>query len=829
MITTPEVPSILVGLGTFGAKVVRRVLDERAEALGRGGADDDDALLSSIVVERAPRPDAVAAKVIEEARSLLAHPRLVRARDRRSAEGLTRLHIFVVANLADDARESLGEVLAHVERRLLRELSPIFESFRTGAERNLVVLPLLAMPHPAAHPDGEALIATVRALSRQLAARPARARAVPQLFLIEDVAEFSVLGDAELSQCVRNFLTLLLYSISSVGPVAQLLYGDAPEEPLATFVCAVSELPRRALTTYATDAICLEVCDAVLEREGDDVSLPEIDALEEVELAAFDEPRDADRDVLELLNRYYPEVRRDPEPRWWERAEALRDRYGPDPGDPSRDDAQPAPEPPVGWALTRMREIEKSWRMLQRRRFDDAIGGERERIAKDRDATLAGIRRRVDEALWSDPDPDAFRRAGLLLQRMERAVSLRLEDAIRDRDAALPVPPPSFETFRDAHAGFMDAARRKPDLARVVLYGLLFTAAGVLFAPIVLRAIAEALSIEPSAWQSPWLRERGWLTALVVSGAGVGAFLGLHHRKAHLAVRDAFHDMFDALTNTVTGLRDSVLEYFASRLRLAREVARVEALLAVRSAIAADAERLTLVDRAARRARAHLLESLRAVRVERDAEGRLDPSGLFGQGEEALVESMLPPEAKEHLASLLPVSMRDGRVRDTLFALARDQRYRHRWREEVPFTSLAALRGAAWSHAEPAAMWDPLEMPESADATTRALAGFARRQARSLHVALNVSGHDMRDASGTTVALSGELIAPPRAFDDVRRLLAEEGAAGRARVPVSRGQDPDRAFYVMTVGDIADDAVASLAPPPGDDDGLFEIERQPPR
>ena len=91
----------------------------------------------------------------------------------------------------------------------------------------------------------------------------------------------------------------------------------------------MSELPRRALTTYATDAICLEVCDAVLEREGDDVSLPEIDALEEVELAAFDEPRDADRDVLELLNRYYPEVRRDPEPRWWERAEALRDRPPP--------------------------------------------------------------------------------------------------------------------------------------------------------------------------------------------------------------------------------------------------------------------------------------------------------------------------------------------------------------------------------------------------------------------------------------------------------------------------------------------------------------------
>lgn len=821
MITAPEVPSILVGLGAFGVKVVRRVLDERAEALG--GAPDEE-LLSAILVERAPRPEAVAGRVLDEARALLAHPRLVRARDRRSAEGLTRLHVFVVASLEGEAREALGDTLAQMERRLLRELSPIFESFRTGAERNLVVLPLLAMPHPAAHPEGEALVRAVRGLSRQLAERPARARAVPQLFLIEDVAEFSVLGDAELTQCVRNFLSLLLYSLSSVGPVAQLLYGDAPDEPLATFVCAVSELPRRALTTYAVDAVSLEVCDAVLDREGDDVDLREIDALEEVELAAFDEPRDADRDVLELLNRYYPELPRDPEPAWWERAEALRARYGPDPGDPSDDEAQPAPEPPVGWALARMREIEKSWRMLQRRRFDDAIAGERERIAKDRDRALEGIRRRVDEALWSDPDPDAFRRAGLLVQRMERAVSLRLEDAIRDRDAALPVPPPSFETFRDAHAAFMDEARRKPDLARVVLYGALFVLACVLFSPLVLRAVADALSIDPAQWQSPWLRERGWLTALITGGLGAGAFLGLHFRERHLAVRDAFHRMFDALTNTVSGLRDSVLEYFASRLRLAREVARVEALLAVRSAIAADAERLTLVDRAARRARAHLLESLRAVRVERDAEGRLDPSGLFGQGDEALVESMLPPESNTFLATLLPVETRDGRVRDVLFALARDQRYRHRWREEVPFTSLAALREAAWSHAEPAATWDPLEMPESADATARALAGFARRQARSLHVALNVSGHDMRDATGTTSALTGELIVPPRAHDEVRRLLAEEGAAGRARIPVRRGHDPDRAFYVMTVGDIADDAIASLAPPPGDD-ARFEIER----
>ncbi|HHH27021.1 MAG TPA: hypothetical protein ENK57_01550 [Polyangiaceae bacterium] len=808
MITDPEVPSILVGLGGFGAEVVGRVMRERADAL----LDEaDEAPLTSITLPRGLSARAVGERVLGDARELLAHSRMVRSRDRRSAEGLTRLHVFVVANLGEpEVRAQLAGAIEAIEARLLLELSPIFEAFRVGAARNLIVLPLCAMPHPGAFDQGDDVIEAVVALSEQIAARPPRERAVPQLFLIEDVAEFSVLGDAELEQCVRNFLTLLLYSLSSVTRIAPLLYGQAPSAPLATFICAVSELPRAALARYATDAVALEVVDAVLAQTKEDgADFMAIDAIEEVELAVFDEPRDADRDVLELLGRYAPEVQRDTEPPWWERGEAVRARYGPDPGDPSVDEAQPAPEPPVGWALARMRDIEKTWRLLQRRRFDDLIGGERERIAQERDTVLASIAKRVDEALFSDPQPGAFLRASVLVSRIERAVSLRLEDAIRDRDAALPVEPPSFSAFTDAHARMMDDARRKPDLARALLWATLFVGAMVLFLPLPARALAEALSIDPAAWQSPWLRERAWLSALLLSSAGVGTFLFFRLRRAHLALRDSFHAMFDALEHTVTGLRDSVLEYFASRLRLAREVARVEALLAVRSAVLGDQARLTLVDRAARRVRGELLESLREIHVERGRDGRLDPSGLFGQGGEALVESLLPPESGRFLDALMPIAERDARVRDVLFGLAREQRYRQRWREEVPFTSIRALREAAWAHAEPAGTWDPLSMPESAEATARALAAFARRQARSLKVALNISAH--RGAETRSEVLEGELIVPPRAYDQVRRDLAEEGAGGRARIPVHRGNDPDRAFYVAALSDIAQGSVTSLS------------------
>lgn len=816
MITIPEVPSILVGLGPFGASVVERLLRERGDA--------DSAGLASVVVKKGLGAAAIAERVMVAARELLSHRRMVVARDRRAAEGLTRLHVFVVANLGDaEARAALDGTLAALERRLLGELGPIFESFRTGAERNLVVLPLCAMPHPAATDRGEELVKAVRALSTRIAATPPRERAVPQLFLIEDVAAFSVLGASELEQCMRNFLSLLLYSLSAVERVAALLYGGTPSEPLATFVCAVAELPREALSIYARDRVALELVDAVLERANDELDLRDIDALEDVELAAFDEPRDADRDVLELLERYAPPIDRDPEPVWWARGEDLRDRYGPDVGDPSLIADQPAADPPVGWALGRMREIESAWRLLQRRRFDDLIAGERERVAKDRDRTLASIASRVDEALFADPSPEAFARASVLVERMERAVSLRLEDAIRDRDAALPAPPPRFASFRDAHAAFLDSARRKPDLGRMILWGLLLVVAAALFSPIVLRTLADVLAIDPADWKSPWLRDRAALTGALAAALGAGAFLFFRYRAAFLELRLAFHAMYDALENTVLAPRDSVLEYFASRLRLAREVARVEALLGVRAAVLGDRERLTLVDRAARRAKSRLLDALRAAGIERDDAGRLDPSRLFGCGDEALVESLLPPESETFLERLLPLEARDARVRDVLFTLARDLGYRQRWREEVPFTSIEALRRAAWPHAEVAARWDPLEMPESAEATARQLAAFARRQARSLNVALNIA-HE-RDRTGTESALDGVAIVPPRAYDDVRRLLSEEGAAGRARIPVHRGIDPDRAFYVLSIGDIADDAISSLGLPPLTPP-VFEIERE---
>src|SRR5690606_12083900 len=118
---------------------------------------------------------------------------------------------------------------------------PIFEPFRTGTARNGVVVPLLAMPHPHGHREGPEIVGAVRSLVAALRARPASRRCTPQLWLVEDVAEFSILSEGELEQNVRNFVTLLLRAGPALARVQTLLHGTAPDAPLATFACAVAE------------------------------------------------------------------------------------------------------------------------------------------------------------------------------------------------------------------------------------------------------------------------------------------------------------------------------------------------------------------------------------------------------------------------------------------------------------------------------------------------------------------------------------------------------------------------------------------------------------
>lgn len=834
--TPVAAPTLVVGLGRFGSAVAQRLATEAASGL----RDPEESRVETeawaelvrakgldlVHSPRGEKPAALAERVAERARVVLAHERLSRSRDARGRDGPTRLHVLVLAHLGErDVRQRLSDVLAQTERILLDRFGPIFERFRSGNRRNLVVLPLLAMPHPGSIAEGDEVREAVTTLTRRVAATPPRDRAVPQVFVIEDVAEFSVLSEPELAQCVRNFATLLLYGLPAIEDREGLLYGRDAREPLATFACSVAELPRAKLRRYGINRVALELLQAIEGAPRIDDELERIDVLEEVELAALDADDRSEKDVFEVLERYAPTVERDPEPKWYARGETLRARYGPDHGDASRDQAQPPPEPPIGWALERMQEVERGWRLLQRKRFDDLIAKERRRIEEARDALLARIASMVDKALWHDPAPERFRHASELVEHVRRDVGERLERAVRIRDEISPPPAPSFDRFRDAHAEFLDDCRRKPDLGRMLLFGLLAVLGCASYGPELLHALADALGVAPGSWYEPLLREHAMWTCV-----GVAALLGLvsfgtRFRRAVRAVRERFHAMFDALEQTVVGARGSVLDYFASRLRLARQVARVEALLAVRSALDRDAERLTLLDRAVRRMSARLLDEQRQLGAHRAPDGREDLRPMLSGGGETLVEGLVGDAAARRLADALPSSAKRARIQDVLGSLARERGYAKRWREEVPFTDLDAIRGTCAPHAEPIAEWDPTSDPEGAEEAAETVATFVRRQARSLEVALNYSGHEARDATGMTRVMRGEAIVPPRLVAGVRRRLLEGQVRDHGIIQVHEGVEADRAYYLVATADIAEEAVPSLvAPPPA----RFEVEEQNP-
>jgi hypothetical protein len=821
-----ETPAVLLGLGEFGAGVAERLRAERGpvdpssdHALGvvtararsddeRGGDDETCLPLEDL--------DAVVERALELVRRALAHTRMVAIRDAHASEHHTRLLILVFADLGEaEVRQRLWPILAGIQRRLLAELGPIFEAYRTGKQRNGVILPLVAMPHPPSSPEGPALAAAVHELVAAIAGTPARARAIPQLYLIEDVAEFSVLSEAELRQCVRNFATMLLYSdlgsdlgVGGSDLVAQLLHGEQPAEPLATFVCAVAEFPRAKLVDYGRDRVALELLDAVRDAPRIDASLSDADALEQIEARAFERSDEAEQDVREVLRRYAPAIEPDPPPRWWERPELLSERYGPDPGDPSLLEAAPPAERPTGWLQARMREIEETWRLLQRKRFDDVVARDRAAVERWRDQLLERLHERVDRELWHDPSPQSLRRTEELVARLRRAFAEQLDDAVRERDQARPAPPPDFHELRQAHARMLDAARRKPDPSRMLLWGLLALVAVVAFLPPVLRMLADALWIGRDHWYEPLLRDQAWVSAFLLGVLGLGGWLGWTLGSAHLALLRALERMWGALRDTIAGGRGSLLEYFTTRLRLSRAIARVESLLAVQASLDADAETLLLIDKAARRARGELRDHLRQLGVELRPGERDDIFGLLGRGGETLVEPFVGEDGAADIVDSLLLEGRESRIHDVLGQLARYYGRGDRWREELPFADLERLRAAAEPHAEPIARWDPFAGAERAEATAKRIAGFVRRQRRSLRGALNFSGYEALDPTGVSRPFhrSGVAIVPRSAL----ALVREQAEAEAEQLSLRPGVEEDRAYYVVTASGIAESAVASL-------------------
>jgi len=810
--------TIVVGLGALGGEALARLTELRSVAPVRLDELDVD-LEGEAANERAEN----GADAILTAMAPLLEHRSVMA---RSNGGPTDLPVILLGSLAEPSvRAVLPPLLAAIDRRLSERLGPLFGG-RAAAGGHVALLPILILPRTETLDGGaQQAIATLREVVRYARRPEAPIETIARVLVIEDVGARSVLGRDEQVSLLRNAALFIAEARTDpeTAPLTDaLLRHDRGAPPLGTLAVATAELPRARLGQWARAHVGVELLDAVLEARAPAASTSSADAIESIDLDSLDQGEDALHLVREaLLERYLPSITPDAPPRVLERSQTLRARWGPDHADASVGSPVVAPEIPVGFALKWTRTIEEAWVRFQRTRFDDLVATERARLEEARVTVSSRAKERIDSELVASagatPGADALRRAQATTDLLRRAVGERQRDAIAERDAMRPHAPPSFERFHDAHARFLDSLRARADVDRTVLFGVLSWLTVVLLGPTLLAALADALAIDPAGDLSRWLRDDGTLTSAISGGLILSAFLGSKIRAAHAASVEAHEQMWKVLGETIDSVEStSVLSYFASRLRLAREAARAEALLSVRGALDRDADRLRLADRAAKRTRSELasrvLSSSSGPGVAQAAPRRQEDLARAAEralrGEPLALETTLVGEgAGEAIARLLPATARDTRIADVLRRLAENERWSTRWREEVPFASIEALERATEPHAEPVASWDALEGAEAAEASFDAIAAFIRKHAETLRAPLAIRER----GAGARPFGEGTAFVPLAAIGALRARL-NSGAAGRS-VGCERGPGRDRAFYAVAELDLDEDDLVALSAP----------------
>jgi hypothetical protein len=819
----------VVGLGALGARAARRLagvttvatveLEDWGELEELDGPSDEGAPGNDLTHERATN----GADAIREAMAPLLEHRSVMA---RSHGGPTDLPVLLLGSLAEPGvRAALPPLLGAIDRMLSEQLGPLVSGRSAGA--HVALLPILILPR-AETPDRRShhAIDTLRSIAKYARRPGTPIESIARVLVIEDIGARSVLGEDEQVSLLRNaalFIAEARTSPETASLTDPLLRHDRGAPPLGTLAVATAELPRARLGQWARAHVGVELLDAVLEARVPAASTASADAIESIDLDSLDQGRDALHLVREaLLERYLPTITPDAPPRVLERAQTLRERWGPDHADASVGDPVVAPEIPVGFALKWTRTIEEAWVRFQRTRFDDLVATERARLEEARITVSSRAKERIDAELVASagttPGADALRRAQATTDLLRRAVGERQRDAIRERDAMRPHAPPSFLRFHDAHARFLDSLRARADVDRTVLFGVLLWCAVVLLGPTLLAALADALAIDPSGDLSHWLRDDGTLTSAIAGLVIIGGSLGITIHAAHTASIEAHAQMWKVLGETIDSVEStSVLSYFASRLRLAREAARAEALLSVRGALDRDADRLRLADRAAKRTRSELASRVlssssgpgvaQAAPRRREDLARAAERALRGEPL-ALETTLVGAGAGEAIARLLPAAARDTRIADVLRRLSENERWSSRWREEVPFASIDALERATAPHAEPVAAWDPMEGADAAEASFDAIAAFIRQHAESLRAPLATRERGV----GARPFGEGKAFVPLAAVGAVRARL-DSGAAGRS-IGCERGPGRDRAFYVVAELDLSENDLLALSADP---------------
>lgn len=233
---TPTAPTLLVGLGEFGSRVLSRV-DDRFKSGVDAGAEVEDRrqknLLRSVAAESI---EASVPTCIEHARELLDVRNFVARPDPSDFRG-PRLDVFIVCDASEDeSRESLAKGIEKFQIRFTEEFQTIF-----SGHGRLTICPIVFVPKRS-----EGVETFLGDIETTLNAMKFKSR----VFLLQDQSGKYAIPTQEITRTIISFLSLVLFTGSRFETrIRELLERDpeSREAIFATFACGTLEANIRDL------------------------------------------------------------------------------------------------------------------------------------------------------------------------------------------------------------------------------------------------------------------------------------------------------------------------------------------------------------------------------------------------------------------------------------------------------------------------------------------------------------------------------------------------------------------------------------------------------
>jgi hypothetical protein len=600
-LTGPELPTLVVGLGAFGAEVCERL-----------SAFDTPPRI--VRVDPSTPPEETAQRLIEQAEELLRLERVLESRapgdGRRPA-----LDLYLIGDLGEQpVAEAIAPLVREAGARIAARFSHIFGGHDSP---NLALCPVLALIGAR---DGGSLRAARQALAG-LEAIAKDSSAVPRVLVIEQQSSRYELTREETLSSVLALLSLVLGGVlRHAEPLESFLRAPPGElrdgRIFGTFGCATLELSVRK---YCVSRGAAELVASLRRESGTDASeglataerlVPDPDDLE----SRLGRPESGD-DLLELLRANVPQVDF-PTIAWTHTPEQVRDvNYG------------------WGWFDALERTVSSLVARLDEQEMDELA-----RVADERGLALRrraerDVRDRIRELERSGPRgwSAALRLAEQVRAVAERRLS-RLEHSLRT--AELPAFP-GTERVEAAFRDLREESTRRPRpyrlaffgaLAALVLAALLHHVPKWVLVSLIQRRVSP-LAFWPSSMSfdvgaARWLVDPPWsfLWLLLLIGALIGWWLARHRTKRHAALLDAQGALKAAVRRYLDDdVGSSVRRYYETRLSFSLRSWAYRILRRVREVADAEAARLGKIAQGLGRLEREL--SADARRAERPPEG----------------------------------------------------------------------------------------------------------------------------------------------------------------------------------------------------------------